>query len=76
MIKYLINLIKSPKPKVCDCHGYEIKDGKLPVKRTSSGFNVCPNAALSSSLAQMGNGIKLNSQLAAELKKRLDNINE
>lgn len=76
MIKYLINLIKTPKNKVCECHGYEIEEGKLPVKRTRNGFKVCPKAALSSSLEQMGNGIKLSPKLAAELKKRLEYTND
>lgn len=70
------NLFNSDEAKTCSCHGYEIQEGKLPVKRTASGFQVCPKAALESSLQQMGSGIKLSPELAVELRKRLKEIDE
>lgn len=67
-------LFKKNKIKTCECCGFEIKEGKLPSKKTYNRIEVCPNAALKSSLNQMGNGIKLDPKVAKELKKKLKEI--
>lgn len=75
MFRKIFNYIfNNKKDKVCECHGYPIKDdASLPMQKTAIGFKVCPNAALQSSLNQMGNGIKLNPDIAEELRKKLNN---
>ena len=45
LINKIKNLFKTREVKACSCHGYEIQEGKLPVKRTANGFQVCPKAA-------------------------------
>lgn len=76
LIHKIKDFFKTPEVKTCSCHGYEIQEGKLPVKRTANRFQVCPKAALESSLQQMGSGIKLTPELAQELRKRLKEIDE
>ncbi len=75
MIRKIINYFFNKKiTKVCECHGYPIKDDdSLPVQQTAIGFKVCPNAALESSLNQMGNGTKLSPEIAEELRKKINN---
>lgn len=76
MISFFKSLFSKPKENTCPCHGYPVEEGKLPVKRTSRGFNVCPNEAVKSSLQQLGSGIKLNDEQAKKLRERLEELKE
>lgn len=68
MFNWIINLFHKEKEK-CD-HGWVIEDtDKLPIKRTSRGFSVCPDCALKSSLQQLGSGIELSQEDADKLRK-------
>lgn len=72
MINFINKFFTQQELPKCECCGFEIEEGKLPVKRTYNRFQVCPNAAIKSSLEQMGSGIRLSPELADELRKTLE----